>query len=68
MGLGATATARLELERSAAASVGAAAAADQLLGLSRATHLGSRLQPVGILVLRNLDPASVLGVARRPAT
>ena len=36
---------------------GPPAAADQLLGLQRATGVGSGLQPVGLLLLRDLDSA-----------
>jgi hypothetical protein len=40
--------------------MGTSSTADQLLGLPAATNLGSRLQPVGLLFLRDLDSASVL--------
>ncbi len=50
------------------ADVGAAATADQLLRLQRATGVGRRLQPVGFLFLRDLDSATGLtdNPARRP--
>src|SRR5258708_33881156 len=46
--------------RTVAGSMGAATAADQLLGLQRATGVGSGLQPMGLLLLRDLDSASDL--------
>src|SRR5712675_312965 len=39
------------------AGVGAAATAIRLLGIHGDAGLGSRLQPVGVLALRGLDPA-----------
>ena len=48
-----------------AGGVGTASAANQLLRLQRATGVGSRLQPVGLLVLRDLDSAPDLTCIRR---
>ena len=55
MGLGRTASAAVGW--TAAGGVGSAATAHQLLGLQRATDMGSRLQPMGLLFLRDLDSA-----------
>ncbi len=53
------------LGRTLATRVGTTASADQLLRLQRATGVGPRLQPVGLLVLRNLDSAPVLTCNRK---
>ena len=49
------------------AGVGAAATAIQLLGIHGDAGLGSRLQPVGVLALRCVDPAVTNGGALGPS-
>jgi hypothetical protein len=58
VGLGRAAPSRVE--RGPAAAVGSSATANQLLRLLTATDLGSRPQPMGLLVLRSLDSAARL--------
>ena len=55
MGLGCPTSASMEW--TTPAGVGAAATAIRLLGIHGDAGLGSRLQPVGVLALRGLDPA-----------
>ena len=55
VGLGRTAAAGVG--RTVARGVGTPAAADQLLRLQRAARVGPRIQPVGLLFLRDLDSA-----------
>ena len=55
MGLGCPASAGMGW--TTPAGVGAAATAIRLLGIHGDAGLGSRLQPVGVLALRGLDPA-----------
>ncbi len=49
---------RCEDRSTAASCLGPASTPGQLLGLRRATGVGSGLQPVGLLLLRDLDSAS----------
>jgi hypothetical protein len=58
VGLGRAAPSRVG--RGPAATVGSSATVDQLLRLHTATDLGSRPQPMGLLVLRGLDSAARL--------
>jgi hypothetical protein len=58
VGLGRAAPSRVG--RGPAATVGSSATVDQLLRLHTATGLGSRPQPMGLLVLRGLDSAARL--------
>ncbi len=58
LGLGWTAAAAMG--RTAASGVGSASTAVNYWGFQRATDVGSGLQPVGLLLLRDLDSASDL--------